>query len=232
MLICQTRALYCSSFLDILSCLVAALCHDVDHPGHSQSYEINIQSPLALRHNDDAVLERHHCHTTFTILQEQKCNIFCNMSREEYRHVRKVILLAILGTDMSKHFTLIQKLSDRAAIYAESFTSEQSRSCSSSLAAFSKRGSSPGTMWTSRTPHTEPKTQRSKSVGETMHVELPFNRQVDEQRLLLLQSIVHTADLSGQAFPPDVAQIWGNAVISEFQQEAEKQRNAGYVILI
>jgi 3'5'-cyclic nucleotide phosphodiesterase len=34
--------------------LVAALCHDLDHDGHSNSYHINSQSDLAQRYNDQS----------------------------------------------------------------------------------------------------------------------------------------------------------------------------------
>jgi hypothetical protein len=36
---------------DVLALLVSSLCHDIDHPGNTNSYEINSNSDLALRHN-------------------------------------------------------------------------------------------------------------------------------------------------------------------------------------
>ena len=35
---------------------VAALCHDIDHPGHTNAFEINISSELAIMYSDDCVL--------------------------------------------------------------------------------------------------------------------------------------------------------------------------------
>ena len=62
--------------LQLLALLVASLCHDVDHPGHSNRHEIQMQSHLATRYNDQAVLENHHATCTFEILQESECDFF------------------------------------------------------------------------------------------------------------------------------------------------------------
>lgn len=33
-------------YIDILSALVAGLCHDVDHPGHNNGFEVGMEGPL------------------------------------------------------------------------------------------------------------------------------------------------------------------------------------------
>ena len=52
---------------------VAALCHDIDHPGHTNAFEINISSELAIMYSDDCVLEHHHAATTFRVLRRRRC---------------------------------------------------------------------------------------------------------------------------------------------------------------
>ena len=37
------------------SLLFSALCHDVGHTGHSNAYECNIGSKIAIRFNDESV---------------------------------------------------------------------------------------------------------------------------------------------------------------------------------
>ncbi|GMI12756.1 hypothetical protein TrRE_jg10957 [Triparma retinervis] len=100
--------------LDIFSALIAALSHDADHPGVSNSYLVAMQKPLAVVHNDDAVLERHHASTTTRILAEDDNNVFAKMDPGDHRHARKVILTAILGTDMSRHMEHVTALHERA----------------------------------------------------------------------------------------------------------------------
>ena len=42
---------------DVLALMIGSLCHDIDHPGNTNSFEINTSSELALIHNDLSVLE-------------------------------------------------------------------------------------------------------------------------------------------------------------------------------
>lgn len=44
----------------IFAVMIAALGHDIDHPGHSNQFEINTDSERALRYNGKAVLENYH----------------------------------------------------------------------------------------------------------------------------------------------------------------------------
>jgi hypothetical protein len=96
--------------LDIAACLIAAYCHDVDHPGHTNTFEIVTKSPLALLYSDDSVLERHHASTTFRILKEKNANILQNLSTSDYRYLRKMIVTAILSTDMAQHFKMCESM--------------------------------------------------------------------------------------------------------------------------
>ena len=40
LMLVQTNAAMCLSRLDIFSVLVASLCHDIDHPGHTNAFEV------------------------------------------------------------------------------------------------------------------------------------------------------------------------------------------------
>ncbi|GLE10969.1 hypothetical protein PINS_up023261 [Pythium insidiosum] len=102
MLRCECRKYF--SGVEIFSMLLAALCHDVDHPGNTNDFELKTLSPMALTHNDDAVLERHHCRVTFIILNHKSSKILQHLDDARYKRVRQLIIHCILATDMSKHF--------------------------------------------------------------------------------------------------------------------------------
>ncbi|KAK3101817.1 hypothetical protein FSP39_006588 [Pinctada imbricata] len=89
--------------LDIMILLTSAICHDLDHPGYNNAYQINARTELAMRYNDISPLENHHCAVAFEILEKKHCNIFCNMSKDQYRKVREGMIKCILATDMAKH---------------------------------------------------------------------------------------------------------------------------------
>jgi hypothetical protein len=101
----------------LLGLLIAALCHDVDHPGHTNSYEINTFGKYAKLYNDQSVLENHHCTTTFDLLERSEL-IHC-FKGEEFREFRKVIISSILGTDILKHASVMKEFAefDSSTIY-------------------------------------------------------------------------------------------------------------------
>merc|ERR1719249_547961 len=89
--------------LDILSIAVAAVCHDLEHPGLTNAYQVNSGSQLAMRYNDKSVLENHHAHIASVLLRRPEMAILDGLSREEQSSVRKAMISIILHTDMSNH---------------------------------------------------------------------------------------------------------------------------------
>jgi len=100
---------YLNSF-QVLSVLLAAICHDIDHPGHNNAFETATLSELAILYSDDSVLERHHAAVTFRILKEEDCNVLQNMNPAEFAQCRRIIIHSILATDMKEHTELSRKL--------------------------------------------------------------------------------------------------------------------------
>ncbi|XP_068954826.1 high affinity cAMP-specific and IBMX-insensitive 3',5'-cyclic phosphodiesterase 8A isoform X1 [Petaurus breviceps papuanus] len=96
--------------IDEVAALIAATVHDVDHPGRTNSFLCNAGSELAILYNDTAVLESHHAALAFQLtIRDEKCNIFKNMERNEYRTLRQAIIDMVLATEMTKHFEHVNK---------------------------------------------------------------------------------------------------------------------------
>jgi 3',5'-cyclic-nucleotide phosphodiesterase len=95
----------------VFSILLAALTHDIDHPGNNNIYEIMTGSPLALKYNDLSVLEQHHCHLTFELIEKHR--LFENYNRQEFMKCRKTIISCILATDMSNHKSILDILTNK-----------------------------------------------------------------------------------------------------------------------
>nr|NVI73097.1 dunce [Cucujiformia] len=96
--------------LEITAALFAACIHDVDHPGLTNQFLINSSSELALMYNDESVLENHHLAVAFKLLQNDGCDIFCNMTKKQRQTLRKMVIDMVLSTDMSKHMSLLADL--------------------------------------------------------------------------------------------------------------------------
>lgn len=109
MLINATNANYHLSSLQLFGIMLSAVIHDVDHPGNTNVYEINLGSPLALLYNDKSVLENHHCSTGFRIMRRQGNNILSDLTKSNASELRKVIVECVMATDMTVHFQLIDE---------------------------------------------------------------------------------------------------------------------------
>lgn len=100
-----------SSLVDVLetrekyALLIAALCHDLDHPGLSNGFQINSKSPLANKYNNVSVLENHHFAVAMKILKPKESTIF--PQEKNAQPLYDLIRSLILGTDMANHFPLM-----------------------------------------------------------------------------------------------------------------------------
>ncbi|XP_053573405.1 high affinity cAMP-specific and IBMX-insensitive 3',5'-cyclic phosphodiesterase 8A isoform X1 [Bombina bombina] len=108
--LCKERVKQSLDPIDEVAALIAATVHDVDHPGRTNSFLCNGGSDLAILYNDIAVLESHHAALAFQLtLRDDKCNIFKNMERNEFRTLRQAIIDMVLATEMTKHFEHVNK---------------------------------------------------------------------------------------------------------------------------
>ena len=104
----------------LFSVLLAAVVHDVNHPGKNNSFQVNAKTGLALLYNNASVLEnRHAAHAFMKMLgksdltgNEEKDNLdrnddinpLCNLSPTKFNLIRGMIIGTVLHTDMSTHF--------------------------------------------------------------------------------------------------------------------------------
>ncbi|KAJ8680495.1 hypothetical protein QAD02_016282 [Eretmocerus hayati] len=109
-ILCRTGLMNWLTDLEIFATLVAALIHDYEHTGTTNNFHVMSGSETALLYNDRAVLENHHISASFRILREDECNILQNLSREEYREFRTLVIDMVLATDMSFHFQQLKNM--------------------------------------------------------------------------------------------------------------------------
>jgi hypothetical protein len=99
--------------LDMLSCVLLGLAHDMDHPGVNNAFLIQTRDPIAILYNDRSVLENAHAAGLFYMLMTRPdANILANLEPAQYEKVRKFVLSGILATDMSRHFDLVKNIKD------------------------------------------------------------------------------------------------------------------------
>ncbi|XP_065356844.1 dual specificity calcium/calmodulin-dependent 3',5'-cyclic nucleotide phosphodiesterase 1 isoform X3 [Calliphora vicina] len=109
-MLCQTGLMNWLTDLEIYATLLAALIHDYEHTGTTNNFHVMSGSETALLYNDRAVLENHHISAAFRLLKDDDCNVLSNLSREEYRELRTLIIDMVLSTDMSFHFQQLKNM--------------------------------------------------------------------------------------------------------------------------
>ena len=91
------------NYLDMVSAITAAACHDYDHDGYNNAYHVNFMTDRAIRYHDKAVQENWHASESMRVLLET-CNNFVEaFSDDEKKVLRKRIVGMILATDMANH---------------------------------------------------------------------------------------------------------------------------------
>ena len=56
--------------VETMAALVAAVCHDLDHPGKNEKFLIATRNPLTCMYGDSSVLENHHWRAAVALLRE------------------------------------------------------------------------------------------------------------------------------------------------------------------
>ena len=103
------------SSLDLFSILLAAVVHDVGHPGYNNAFQVRAKTALALNYNDHSVLENMHASKAFQLLsgcseEDQKLKLLDALSPKQESEVRTLVIDAILQTDMTGHFQKVDKI--------------------------------------------------------------------------------------------------------------------------
>ncbi len=188
--------------LEILSLLIAALGHDVEHPAVNNGLLIKSKHALAFQHNDKSPLENMHCVVLYETLsttvdhtwngKKVETNIFINFTESQWRDARKVILFSILGTDMAHHFDQVKK--------TQLFNELQSEKIF---------------HYYSGDSHT---IECLTGTGKTEF----------ENRLFIIELLLHCSDISNPFKPFDICEKWAHLVVAEFFAQGDKERELGF----
>ncbi|VDK64108.1 unnamed protein product [Onchocerca ochengi] len=103
--------------LESFALYVASLCHDIDHRGTTNAFQVQSRTPLAqLYSSEGSVLERHHFAQTISILNMEECNIFVSLNRRQFHSVLDHIRDIILATDIANHLQKVQEINQMVAV--------------------------------------------------------------------------------------------------------------------
>ena len=166
--------------LECMGLLVSALCHDLDHRGYNNAFEVNAKTPLALMYNDQSVLENHHASLAYHIIRKDESGIFKHLPSKDQVLLRKYIVKAILSTDMAVHFELMTHFDNWLA------------------------------------------NDRAHREENDVAYEVTA-----DDKVLILNTLLHCADLSNPVRKYKVAKEWAHRLNVEFKAQVDKEKEMG-----
>jgi len=209
--------------IDWLALLLAAVCHDLEHPGTTNSYQVNTGSALALRYNDASVLENHHSSVGWSLLD--RAGLLKSLDLADVKALRKLVVLSILATDMVRvRWLALVMCRHRHDACAAFFSAPQSvhkdllARVNARLSADAPAGAPPGAATSGAKPDAA--------------VVASFSRDVPEDRQLLVSYLLHCADLCNPLFPPPMSRRIADQLSTEFSRQAERERSEGLPITV
>ncbi|XP_048868191.1 dual specificity Calcium/calmodulin-dependent 3',5'-cyclic nucleotide phosphodiesterase 1C isoform X4 [Brienomyrus brachyistius] len=110
-LLLKTGMVHWLTELEIFAMIFAAAIHDYEHTGTTNNFHIQTRSDTAILYNDRAVLESHHVSAAYRLLQDDdEMNILYNLSKDDWRELRALVVEMVLATDMSCHFQQVKAM--------------------------------------------------------------------------------------------------------------------------
>jgi len=75
------------------------------HDGFTNGYHVNAVTRRAIDCNDISVQESFHASELFRIIEVEETNFLSNLSKDQFKVLRKRVIGLILATDMQRHMS-------------------------------------------------------------------------------------------------------------------------------
>ncbi|RWS06104.1 uncharacterized protein B4U79_11900 [Dinothrombium tinctorium] len=93
--------------MEKMCALLAAVAHDLDHPGVNQHFLIATKSHLASLYNNLSVLESHHWRFAISCILESK--VFDHFTSEQWQEVQHLLSSLIMATDITQQASYLNR---------------------------------------------------------------------------------------------------------------------------
>ena len=95
---------------ELFGIFVSSICHDANHDGFTNVYNVKAETPLGILFKNQSVMETHHCAVSIGIVSKEESNIFASLNANDYKTMWTLVIQLILITDMAKHFNFLKEL--------------------------------------------------------------------------------------------------------------------------
>jgi hypothetical protein len=237
--------------LDRLSMMLAALCHDIGHPGLTNLYQVNAKTELAQRYNNVSVLERYSCDLTKELLKKHDLLKWIPQRFTEQEepidsesltgpntpsdYIHRRIDEAILYTDMKYHFDLLgqlhQLVDELHGYTTDDASSGRGGQLSDAEEVDEDEAAVDAAMSANADNHSVHSTgssDHSCNSCDSHDSDSMLDRVLPErQRSVLCSILLHAADISNIARPWVVSKWWSQSINAEFRKQSIREREEG-----
>ncbi|KAJ4460714.1 putative cAMP-specific phosphodiesterase [Paratrimastix pyriformis] len=98
--------------LETLGCMLAAIIHDVEHPGVTASLLVNSHSPASLLYGQ-SVMESHHSRRGWELMCSGEYAFLDALSAEQFETMHQLVDTLVLGTDVANHTKLLALFAEK-----------------------------------------------------------------------------------------------------------------------
>ncbi|PVG01404.1 HD-domain/PDEase-like protein [Serendipita vermifera] len=201
---------------DIFLLCLAAIGHDVGHPGNSNAFLKNAEAPLSKLYEDKSALERMHCMLLLKLMQKHDMGFLISPQTELGKEGRRVLVGTILATDMSWHFQWFEG-------FGRAMKERRAKaSAGGTLEAPDLIVNSSGDEWV-----LEKENPEEKPVDERSQEEIDM-----EDRLFLCQALMKCADISNPCRPHSISKHWSTVLLEEWAAQALLERHLGLPVSV
>ncbi|KAI8640978.1 hypothetical protein BD408DRAFT_444684 [Parasitella parasitica] len=207
---------------DLAMLMLAALFHDIGHPGNNNGFEVSCKTERALRYNNLSVLESHSSTIALQLFEkhnylrhvESKSQEFgCPITLQDFK---SSIVQMILATDMVCHFTLKDNI---AVLHDKIKRASQMQHLKSALKPIFSKHDNPFEYFKQR--HFS---QAMPTATTTVTDTSVLNK---KERLMMCNILLHAADVSNPCRPWPVFYQQSRLVCVEFFRQGERELSLG-----
>ncbi|KAK2527126.1 Pde9a [Columba guinea] len=232
---CVTQMMYsmislCSlqekfSQIDILILMTAAVCHDLDHPGYNNTYQINARTELAVRYNDISPLENHHCAVAFQIISQPEYNIFSNVDQDQFKQIRQSTCTVGRGSGGLGVITVISETVNNAIIPISALqTKIQSQFPHYTFLTHQMKKQTNGIITLILATDMARHAEILDSFKEKME---NFDYSNEEHTTCLKMILIKCCDISNEVRPMEIAEPWVDCLLEEYFMQSDREKSEG-----
>lgn len=212
--------------METMCAILAAVAHDLDHPGVNQHFLIATNSHLASLYNNLSVLESHHWRFAISCLKES--HVFDHFNPAEWNTIRHLLKSLILATDITQQASYLAQFrivmsslrerrkssnkTDQELFQQEDIELEQELE-QISITEVKEEEEYEGIV-----------TPKQESMSKPFSSSKVFNMKLPESRLFILTIALKCADLGNPCRPWDLSKRWSEQICAEFYRQGDFER--------